>query len=458
MRSIRTSGTELARGQSGEEPGSDLRSDGSSPAGSSVSGSGALKRILPALVASSVLGYAVQIVAPLLVSAKDYVQFSAFWSCLFLGVMALSGVQNEVARSSSPAPAANRSVLGKYSFVIAAVAAVGGAVMGGVLSVVLHITDGLVPVAAAVGLLGYSLLAVIAGVMYGAHRWNGVAVAIIADPLLRALLFVCLGVAVFASVVATVPLPVIVSATVVPFALAATLMWFCAGGRPVMSTVAIEGTWQQLLRRSFHTVLAACALGFMASGQPLVIAAIARDENPALVAGTILVVVLVRAPLVSPMVALQSYLTVTFRDDRARIGRRVAFLSAGLMAVTVIAAVLVTLAGPAVLRVLLPAYMLPHEYVLGVSVLAAGVVGVQCIVGAAVLGVGGHRSYAAGWLTTALAVAALAFVPLPFEPRLVLILLGPGVLGLGVHLWSLRAALSAPDRGQGRMSAGGGVR
>ena len=189
----------MARGQSGEEPGSDLRSNGSSPAGSSVSGSGALKRILPALVASSVLGYAVQIVAPLLVSAKDYVQFSAFWSCLFLGVMALSGVQNEVARSSSPAPAANRSVLGKYSFVIAAVAAVGGAVMGGVLSLVLHITDGLFPVAAAVGLLGYSLLAVIAGVMYGAHRWNGVAVAIIADPLLRALLFVCLGVAVFAS-------------------------------------------------------------------------------------------------------------------------------------------------------------------------------------------------------------------------------------------------------------------
>lgn len=448
----------MARGQSGEEPGSDLRSDGSSPAGSSVTGSGALKRILPALVASSVLGYAVQIIAPLLVSAKDYVQFSAFWSCLFLGVMALSGVQNEVARSSSPAPAANRSVLGKYSLVMAAVAAVGGAVMGGVLSIVLHITGGLFPVAAAVGLVGYALLAVIAGVMYGARRWNGVAVAIIADPLLRALLFVCLGVAVFASVVAAVPLAVIVLATVVPFALAATLMWFWAGGRAVMSTVAIEGTWQQLLRRSFHTVLAACALGFMASGQPLVIAAIARDESPALVAGTILVVVLVRAPLVSPMVALQSYLTVTFRDDRARIGRRVAFLSAGLMAVTVIAAVVVTPAGPAVLRVLLPAYRLPNEYVLGASVLAAGAVGVQCIVGAAVLGVGGHRSYAAGWLTTALAVAALAFVPLPFVPRLVLILLGPVVLGLGVHLWSLRAALSAPDPGQDGMSAGDGVR
>lgn len=403
---------------------------------------GALKRILPALVVSSGLGYGVQIVAPLLVSSADYVQFSAFWASLFLGVMALSGVQNEIARSASPRLRTTR-VLGRYTLVVTAAAAVLGAALGGGLGIALGSSSGAqLAIASALGLSGYAAMAVLAGLLYGAHRWNGVALAIIADPLLRALLFAAWGVAVVAALVSAVSLTAIVFATVVPFLLATVCVWMWGGGRVVVRTVAVEGTWTQLLRRSFHTVVAACALGFMASGQPLVIATIARDENPALVAGVILIVVLIRAPLVSPMVALQSYLTVTFRDHPGAIARRIVLLSASLAAVSVLAAVVVVLGAPIVIAAVLPAYILPSAPVLVASVVGAGAVGVQCIVGAAVLSVGGHRVYAAGWLATAIAVIIAAFVPLPFEPHLVLLLVAPVVVGLAVHVSGLRRLLT----------------
>lgn len=406
-------------------------------------GNGGLKRILPALVASSALGYGVQVVAPLIVSSSDYVQFSAFWSSLFLGVMALSGVQNEIARSARPGRR-NTPVLGRYTVVVTATAAVAGAVLGCGLGVALGSPFGLqLTAASALGLSGYALMAVLVGLLYGAHRWSGVALAIICDPLLRALLFAGGAVAVVASVVSHVSLTVVVFATAVPFLLAAACVWIWGGGRVVVRTVAVEGSWVQVLRRSFHTVLAACALGFMASGQPLVIATIARGEDPALVAGVILVVVLVRAPLVSPMVALQSYLTVTFRDRPEAIPRRILLLSASLGAVTVVGAVIVALGAPVVVSTVLPAYALPSAAVLAASVVGAGAVGVQCVIGAAVLGLGRHRTYAAGWLVTAMTVVLAALVPLPFESRLVLLLIGPVVVGVAVHAWGLRRSPTA---------------
>lgn len=408
---------------------------------------GALTRILPALVLSSALGYGVQVLAPLLVSSSDYVVFSAFWSCLFLGVMALSGVQNEIARSSAvalPAGSATRGVPGRYTAVIALGALVAGLVLGGVLGIVLG-SDRAAELSGATGLAltSYALMAVLVGVLYGAHRWNGVTVAIIADPLLRAVGFVVMGVLLYAAVARTMTLSAVVFTTVVPFSLAAAAVWFC-GGRRALREVVVDGTWTHLLRRSFHTILAACALGFMASGQPLVIAAVGRDEDPALVAGAILVVVLVRAPLVSPMVALQSYLTVTFRDRPAAMPRLLVRLSGALIVLAGVAAVVVVVFAPAVVGAFLPAYVLPAGGVLAASVLGAGAVGVQCIVGAAVLSVGGHRVYAAGWLVTAIAVVAAALAPLPFESRLVLLLVAPVLVGLGVHLWGLRRLLAAP--------------
>lgn len=412
---------------------------------------GALTRILPALVLSSALGYGVQVLAPLLISSPDYVEFSAFWSCLFLGIMALSGVQNEIARSSTPTTSAARGVPGRYSALIASGALIAGLAVGGVLGATLGSGHaGELSVATGLALGSYALMAILVGVLYGAHRWNGVTIAIVADPLLRALGFLAMGVLVFASIVSRMTLTAVVFVTVVPFLLAMIAVWF-GGGRAALRGVVVEGSWTELLRRSFHTILAACALGFMASGQPLVIAAVGRDEDPALVAGAILVVVLVRAPLVSPMVALQSFLTVTFRDAASSVPRRVALISGGLLALSALAAVVVALVAPPLVAALLPAYTLPAGYVLVAAVLAAGLVGVQCVVGAAVLAAGSHRLYAAGWVCAALSVVAAAFVPLPFEPRLVLLLTLPVVVGLGVYAVGLttmrgRAARHAPER------------
>lgn len=405
-------------------------------AASGHNGPRALRWILPALVVSSGLGYGVQLVAPALLSSPDYVQFSAFWSALFLGVAALSGVQNEVARSATGdgANGATRAgTLRSYSAVIGAGAALVGGAMGTALGLV-HGSSELLAFAVlgALGLLSFALLAVIVGLLYGAHRWTAVTVAIIADPLLRALGFLALGALVVTAWMPAVPLRVLLFVTVVPFTFAVVWVWL-AGGRAASRAVSISGSWKGLLGRSFHTIVAACALGFMASGQPLMVSAVGKGEDPALVAGTILVIVLVRAPLVSPIIALQSYLTVTFRDAPASMVRRVSVFSGAVLVVSGLVAIAVALWAPPIVAALLPQYTLPSSLVLVASVLGAGLVGVQCIVGAGLLGAGRHRLYAGGWLVTAAFVIVAAVLPLPFEARLSVMLLVPALFGLAVH-------------------------
>lgn len=401
---------------------------------------GGLARVIPALVLSSVLGYGIQLLAPFLLGSLEYVEFSAFWSALFLGVAALSGVQNEVARSSLPeGSSAAAESLRRYAVVVGFGAAVGGAIGGAVVGGLLGSDDsGEIAVAMALGLGGFVILAIQTGTLYGAGRWTGVALAIIADPGLRALVF--LAIAAFALAGSdTVPLGTLLLATVLPFIGAAIVVWW-GGGRATVRAVFIEQTWARLLRNSFHTVAAATALGFVAAGMPLVIAAIGQGEEPSVIAGAVLAVVLLRAPLVSPMLALQSYLTVTFRDAPSLARRRSLLLTAGLLLAGGIAALAVAWGAQVADDLLSPLYTLPPVWVLVAIVFAAALVGIQSIAGAAALARGSHRVYSLGWVTTAAGVLVTALLPLPFEVRLTVALTLPVAVGLAVHLLGLSLA------------------
>lgn len=408
-------------------------------------GESGLRSLLPALVVSSGLGYGVQLLAPVLLSTGDYVVFSAFWSSLFLGIAALSGVQNEVARSATGASEKGSiAELRSYTLVIVGVCLVGGWVIGVATGIAVNADDVLVLGAAtALGLCSFAALAVIVGTFYGRVRWKSVALSIIADPAARALAFLILVLLVGVLGSARLPLWLVLLATVLPFTFATVLLWF-AGGRDSLRLSQIEGTWRGLLGRSFHTVVAACALGFMAAGQPLLIASMGKGESSALVAGVILAVVLVRAPLVSPLIALQSFMTVSFRAAGRSVNRRLVRVVAGVSAATAAGAVVIGLWGEEVGRRFLSEYTLPDTTILVCVVVSSGLVGVQCVLGAAVLATARHRGYAAGWLVTAATTVALSLLPLSFEIKLVVVLIVPVLAGLAVHMAVLVAPRSGP--------------
>lgn len=398
--------------------------------------SGGLRVLLPALVLASAFGYAVQMLLPLTASPEVYVQISAFWGLLFLGVAAFSGVQNEVARSVAAARDPGvPGVLPRFAWTVAAVAAATAVVAGIVLSLLRPDAPAelFVPALAA-GLVGYSSLATITGTFYGARRWRGAAVAAMADPAMRVLSVAAL--AVLGLVTSLKPdLVWLLAAVVLPFPAAFVMLLVIARRRaqPVFDR-GVGG----LIRGASHTTVAAVAMGLLVSGLPLVIGALGHDRSAAEVAGVVFVVVLARAPLVSPLLALQSYLTVRFTAAPGRVRREVAVLSAAIAVVSVVVAVIVVLLAPTFYAWFVPTYAVPPLWLIGVVVASAGLVAVQCVTGPAVLAAGRHRWYSSGWVATALLVVASLAVPAPFEVALALALCIAPIAGMAVHAVALR--------------------
>lgn len=407
----------------------------------------ALRQILPAMVLASGLGYAVQLCAPVILGASSYVEFSSFWSALFLCVAALSGVQNEIARSATLSHSERSGrIIRDYSLIVGGGVIVVSAVGGAVFAAAFVREDQLgAVIALGLGLVSYALLAIVSGVLYGARRWTGVVAAIIVDPAMRAVFFGALAVVALLGSKHAVPLTVALFAAAIPFAFAAVALWARWGSR-ALGVTTFDTDAAGLVRNSFHAVVASTSLGFVAAGMPLLVAALGRDESPALVAGTVLVVVLVRAPIVSPMIALQSFLTVSFRDSPASSRRRATLVICGLASATVLIATGVALFGDRVVSSLLPSYTLPPTWLIVVIVVAAGLVGVQVVAGALVLARAAHRLYAAGWATTAVGVVLFCVLPLAFAPKLAIIMTAPGMLGVAVHLIGSRVTGGAGTR------------
>lgn len=398
-----------------------------------TAGSG-LARILPVLVAASALGYAVQLGAPLLLSPSEYVGFSFFWSALFMCVSALAGVQNEVARAARPvAGEPDRSTLSRYALTVIAAVTVIAAAVGLLVADVVSLRPAIIVLASLVGgVIGFAGLALLTGALYGTRRWNGVAIAVIADPAIRAALFAVLGGALLLSGGGSVPGWIALLAVTVPFLLATLIVWLVAG-RAAIGELAFDTDVRGLVKNSVHTLAASTALGFLVAGMPMIVTVLGADEPRSLVAGTVLLVVVVRAPLVSPVLALQSFLTVSFRDAPDRAWRRAMAVGGALVVATALLALAVALWADTLVAAVLPAYVLPDPWVAVAIVAGSGLVGTQAVVGAVVLSRSWHRLYAAGWLVTGASAVALAFAPFGFRATVAIVLTVPVVLGTAVH-------------------------
>lgn len=383
---------------------------------------------------AGVAGYAVQAAVPAF-AGDDYLTFTVTWSAIYLVVAAIAGVQQEVTRSATIAvdgslEANGRRTLARFALVISVAAVLvvlltsfawGPAALGeefwSVLPSVLTATG------------AYALVAVLSGVFYGARRWRAAAGMTVVDSLLRVLLIVVvIALGLTGSAYAW--------AIALPFAGSVAILWFIDGSRS-LGRVRIDADLSQLIRNSVSTVGAALATGVMISGLPLLLGITSRGLGVSELSALILVLTLTRAPLVIPLLALQSFLVVTFRDQPQLAFRRTMVWGSALFGITVGLAVIGALVGPWIVEIVYgPSYELP-AIVFGLIILSAGLTALLCLTGPAALAAGNHRLYVAGWASSSVALLLALFVlPAQLWSTVLAIALAP-ILGIVVHLSAL---------------------
>lgn len=395
-------------------------------------GRAGLLAILAATAVAGAGGYLIQVLAPrFLTDAHEYLSFSVFWSTLYLIGSAVGGIQQEVARATRPAPAAasgsGRALRGLALGGSLVVVALSGLVGLTVAPTAFAGSSAGMASALAVGLVGYVATSIVTGLLYGVARLRDVALLISLDAILRAgAVAVCFA--------ASAPPDAIAFAVAAPFGLAVAVVWLIA--RPhVAGRYELDVSPRELVRGTLHTVLAAAATGVIVTGLPLLFRIALHDASLTAVAALTLVVTLTRAPFIIPLMALQSYLTVSYRDDLRRAhGRMWRYLTAAAVAAA-IAAVLAWFFVPGLIGIISAGAYVVTPGTSALVVVSAVLVGCLCITGPSLLARGRHRAYSAGWVTAAVLTVALLFLlPLAPEARALGALMVAPIAGLAVHL------------------------
>lgn len=402
-----------------------------------------LTLILASTVVAGAAGYIVQALVPAFSEQSDYLTFTVTWSAMYLVVAAVAGLQQEVTRAASPrlGSASPRRVLMTFTVTAAAVCAVAVLATSFLWAPAAFGAEAVaVMPSILVGTVGYVLVAVLSGVFYGARRWRAVAGMTVVDSLLR-----------LTTVTTVVALGLTGSAyawaIALPFLGSFAVLWVIDGRRAV-NEIRLDAPLSTLARNSVSTVGAALATGVMISGLPLVLGVTSTGLGDTTLAAVILVITLTRAPLIIPLLALQSYLVVTFRDGPRLAARRTLVWGGMLLGVTATLSVASVVVGPWVVELLYHGRYQLAPGVYAVIVASAGLTALLCLTGPAALARGRHRSYVAGWSMSSVALlAGLALAPSDVWATVGVIACAP-LLGAAVHLWALRG-------GPGQLAAEG---
>ncbi|MEY9951166.1 hypothetical protein [Leifsonia sp. EB34] len=391
------------------------------------------------LIATAVAGlstYILQAVVLRALGADEYLRFSVMWSVLYLIVGALAGLQQEVARASHPSGPGGDSGGGRLAWfalagvvVVFVLVAATGALWGPV-AVPSDTTPTVLMIA--IGSAAYVGVSVLSGSMYGLQRWGVIATMIALDAGLR-----LVGVA-----VALVLAPTILAfavAVVLPFPLSFVLVWLWVRGS-VRGRISIDVAPRQLTWNAARTIVGAAATAVMVSGFPFLLGITSAGQTAA-AAAVIAVVTLTRAPLVIPVMAMQSFLVVHFRDLGARAGRFLTLTVLAVLAVAGVGALLAALFGRAVLDFFDPGLPITSAAIAGI-VFSAGLTAALCVSGSATLARNLHGIFTTGWVIAALTVIGGLLLPLDPAPKsIIALVLGP-LLGLITHVVGLRTSRS----------------
>jgi len=401
-----------------------------------------LKLILGATVVAGAAGYVVTIMVPAVLGPNQVQPFLLFWSAMYLMVAVLAGVQQEVTRAARPVTESitvGRRTVRRFTVVVSAL--VGALVVAAIPLWNLLFTPEMgwrfaLPLALAAA--SYVVVATLSGLMYGLVRWQSIALFIAGDAVLR---LACIG----AVLLVTQDVVTLAWAAALPFALSIVLFWPLVR-RGVVGRFDIDVTNRQLGWNISRTLVASLSMGVLMSGFPLVIGATSTGLPAGPVSVIIVLLTLVRAPVVIPMLSLQSFLIVHFRALRgAALGASILRIGALVVGGTAVLSVLAWWLGPWVVSIILPAYQ-TDAWVLAGIVASSGFLALLCVSGPAVLARSAHAAYSAGWVVAAAVSVALMFVPLDVEPRtLIALAVGP-LVGFVVHIGSLVLADRAGHR------------
>jgi O-antigen/teichoic acid export membrane protein len=404
-----------------------------------------LSRINPALlilgasVVSGGTGYAVQILVARALGPEGYAPFAFYWSALFIVVGALGGVQQEVTRATS-ADAGGSEQTGRPPRVVLFTVAIATVVL-----VVLAATSALWGNAVftdapadftwplVIGAASYVLVAGLSGALYGVRMWYPLVVLIAVDGMLR-----LAGVLLALAVGPTLPALAWAVAAPFPLAIVIVLPFIARRLRPTL-----DAGYPRLVRNVARTIVAAAATAALISGFPALLAA-TSPEVPAAVLGSLtFALTLTRAPIVIPLLSLQSYLIVHFGSAPSSLVRRVLRLEALAIVGAVVLAGLAAVLGPVVLSFIRDDFVVsPGMFFVIVS--SSGLIAAMSISGPAALAGSAHTAYSLGWVVASLLTLGMLLLPLDFELRVSLALLVGPLAGCVVHLLGLRAPRRLP--------------
>ncbi|HEY0258769.1 MAG TPA: hypothetical protein VGC18_02855 [Lacisediminihabitans sp.] len=386
--------------------------------------------ILVATAVAGVASYIVTWLVPNRIGLEHYAFFAVFWSFLYLVVGTLAGIQQEIARGTRPVgvPGLGRGGRARNFAIVAAlvvfVVIVGTAPVW--VSAVFPVQGWGLVWPLAIGAASYVLVAVLSGSLYGVAAWLSLALMIVVDALLR-LAALALVLAFTHNVVA------LAWAAALPFPGALLVLWLFIR-RSIVGRTQLDVGYRALTWNVLRTAIAAAATGAMVSGFPFFLKLASGGQSADTIGLYVLVITLARAPLIIVAMSLQSYFTVTFRDNVGTFWKVFLRLQAAVLFGGIVLAALGWLVGPPIFDFLFPASRLqPAGWLIGVLVLSSALMAALCISAPAVLARSQHLVYSAGWVAGAIATIVVLFLPVDFTVRTVLALFIGPVVGLLVH-------------------------
>ena len=385
--------------------------------------------VLVALALVGIAGYVITWLVPLVAGLDVYATFAVYWSFAFLIAAGLSGIQQEITRSTRPAaelPGANPGVARRFALITAA----------SVLAVILLTapfwqnaifgSDGwalVIPLA--LGASANVFLVVFTGTLYGMAVWGALFWVILLEGAFR--------LALIAVALLTSGGPVALAwAIAAPFAIAPLIVWPFIRSR-VVGFARLDVGARQLLWNTSRTTVAAVSMGALVSGFPLLLTIAAPAASGDEYAIVVLTVTLVRAPIIVVGMTLQSLLVTVFRSAAATFRRTLAALVVVVVAVGAIIAVAGYWAGPWVFTLLFPNQPAPDSMLIAVVAASSALIGVLCVTAPAELALSRHGVFTAGWVVAVIVTIACLLLPLPFEPRAILAMIAGPLAGVLVH-------------------------
>jgi hypothetical protein len=397
-------------------------------------------RLTAAAIASGVSSYVMLLVVAKHTTAAENATFLVFWSAISLGFGIFTSIQSDATRAAAVwanAPAGETEVgepsRGRPRLVMLIWAAGATSTLVVIASSPLW-SGGLFLQAATalalvigIGQLGASTSAAYNAVLVGHARHSVFALVILLDGLLR-LAFVSLVI-----VVGGGSLVAIAVATMLP-SFTWLIPWSVFRGtraelRRTRSDRDVRGT----LTAWGKTVLASVCNSALIVGFP-VLASITSSRREFVDAAPILLtVVLVRGPLLLPLGAMQTVIighVASSPTGRLTVPR---VWVARILGVSVAVVAAAALAGPPLLRLVKPDYIVSAPAFGGIA-LGSVLLAVFTLVSTVVLGRGRHSQNLVGWGVALAAVFAVLASPMPFEQRIVASTMVGPLAGMAVHL------------------------